>query len=202
MSSIIQICNRALTKLGSNRITSLDDNVKGARTMSANYDAVRRAAIRAHRWSFAIVRTTLPAMADAPAWGYTKQYQLPPDNLRVDQVDRYWVWFGNLFRGYTDSFDFTPYAIESGRILTNLAAPLKVRYSRDITDPNLFDTTFDEYLACLLAREACEDLTQSSTKFQQIEAQLKDAQMEAVRANAIERPPQPLAESEWIMARF
>jgi hypothetical protein len=202
MSSIIEICNRALTKLGSNRITSLNDNVKGARTMAANYDPVRRAAIRAHRWSFAIVRTTLPAMSDAPAWGFTKQYQLPADNLRVDQVDRYWVWFGNLFRGYTDSFDFTPYAIESGRILTNLSAPLKVRYSRDITDPNLFDTTFDEYLACRLALEACEDLTQSSTKFQQIEAQLKDAQMEAVRANAIERPPQPLAESEWIMARF
>lgn len=202
MSSIIQICNRALTKLGSNRITSLDDNTKPARVMSANYDSVRRSELRAHRWSFTITRAALPALSDAPVWGFPLQYQLPADNLRLDQIDRYFVWFGNLYRGYTNSFDATPYAIEGGRILTAIGAPLKIRYARDITDPNLFDATFDESLACKLAMEACEDLTQSSTKFQQVSKEYGDAIQTAIRANAIERPPEPLAESDWILARF
>ncbi len=202
MSSIVSICNRALTKLGANRITSLDDNVKGARVMSSMYDAVRRAEIRSHRWSFALMRASLPALTAVPAWGFNLQYQLPSDFLRLDQLEMIFAWFGDQYRWSTADFDAALYAVEGGKILTNLPAPLNVRYARDITDPNLFDATFEESLACKLAMEGCEDLTQSSTKFQQVATQYADAIKSAIRANAIERPPQQLAESEWIIARL
>ncbi|MBA1364044.1 hypothetical protein [Burkholderia gladioli] len=202
MSSIVSICNRALTKLGANRITSLDDNVKGARVMSSMYDSVRRAEIRSHRWSFALARTSLPALSAAPAWGFKLQYQLPADFLRLDQLEMIFAWFGDLYRWSSANFDTALYAVEGGKILTNLPAPLNVRYARDINDPNLFDATFEESLACKLAIEACEDLTQSSTKKGDVKAEYDDAIKSAIRVNAIERPPQQLAESEWIIARL
>jgi hypothetical protein len=203
MASIIGICNRALTKLGSNRITSLNDNTKPARVMSANYDSVRRSELRAHRWSFALTRAALPALAAAPAWGFARQFQLPADNLRLDQIEQAYTWYGDYYRWSSASnFDTALYSIEGGKLLTNLPAPLNIRYAQDITDPNLFDATFDEAFACKLAMEACEDLTQSSTKFQQIATEYGDAIKTAIRANAIERPPEPLAESDWILARI
>jgi hypothetical protein len=94
------------------------------------------------------------------------------------------------------------YQVEGGKILSYLPAPLNVRYAQDITDPNRWDATFEEALACKLAMEACEDLTQSSTKFQQVATEYGDAIKTAIRANAIERPPEPLAESDWILARI
>lgn len=201
MSSIIGICNRGLTKLGSNRITSLTDNNKPARVMSANYDAVRRSELRAHRWSFTMTRVALPALTDAPAWGFARQFQLPADCLKLDQLDTFFVWWGPYYRGETrGSSDL--YAVEGGRILTDLKAPLNIRYARDITDPNLFDACFDESFSCKLAMEGCEDLTQSSTKFQQVSKEYGDAIQTAIRANAIERPPEMLAESDWIISRF
>jgi hypothetical protein len=204
MASIIGICNRALTKLGSNRITSLDDNTKAARVMNANYDSVRRSEIRAHRWSFSITRAALPAMVEVPVWGPPRQFQIPADSLRLDQIDRYYLWWGNMWTGFSgvNTFVDNVYSVEGGKILSYLGAPLNIRYAKDITDPNLFDATFDESLACKLAMEACEDLTQSSTKFQQISTEYGDAIRTAIRANAIERPPEPLAESEWILARI
>lgn len=201
MASIIEICNRALTKLGDNRITSLNDNVKPARAMASLYDSVRRSELRAHRWSFAMKRALLPALADAPVWGFPRAFQLPSDNLKLDQLGDYYVWWGPIYRGYTYHGDHL-YAIEGNQILTDLSAPLKVRYARDVQDPNVFDANFVEMLACKLAMEACEDLTQSATKFQQVATQYGDAQRTAVRSNAIERPPETLAESEWLLSRF
>jgi hypothetical protein len=205
MASIISVCNRALTKLGSNRITSLDDNTKAARVMSANYDAVRRAEIRSHRWSFAMARTQLPALAAAPVWGFARAFQLPADNLRLDFIDSFYLWdwvgYDGFYRGFTGG-STTPFAVEGGQILTDISAPLNVRYARDITDPNVFDAAFAESLACKLAMEACEDLTQSSTKFQQVATEYADAIKTAKAVNAIERPPERLAESDWIIARI
>lgn len=204
MTSIIGTCNRALTKLGSNRITSLNDNTKAARVMSANYDSVRRSELRAHRWSFAITRAALPAMVDVPVWGPPRQFQIPADCLRLDQIDQYYLWWGNMWTGYAgaDTVVQNVYYVEGGKILSYLPAPLNVRYAQDITDPNRWDATFEEALACKLAMEACEDLTQSSTKFQQVATEYGDAVKTAIRANAIERPPEPLAESDWILARI
>lgn len=201
MPSIVSICNRALTKLGSNRITSLADNTKPARTMSTLYDDVRRSELRAHRWSFSMKRALLPALADAPVWGFPRQFQLPTDNLKLDQLGDYYVWWGPVYRGYTYHADHL-YALEGGRILTDLPAPLKVRYAYDVKDPNLFDANFEELLAAKLAMEACEDLTQSATKFQQVAAEYGDALKVAIRANAIERPPETFAESEWLLVRY
>jgi hypothetical protein len=50
---------------------------------------VRKAELRKRHWSFAIKRAALPALADAPTWGFGYAYQLPTDYLRLMQVGEF-----------------------------------------------------------------------------------------------------------------
>lgn len=83
MASKITICNRALSKLGADRITSLDDDNKAARAMKSAFDFVRDAELRAHVWNFSVKRAELAALASVPVWGYSYEYALPTDFLKL-----------------------------------------------------------------------------------------------------------------------
>lgn len=199
MASTIEAANTALSKLGSATITSLTDNTKAARAISRRFDAVRRAELRRHRWTFAIVRAALPAMTTAPSWGYSLQYQLPADLLRLDQVSEFW-YVTNLVDYVNGEMKF--FEVEGGKILTDLPAPLNIRYSTDVVDPNKWDAAFYEMFASRLAYEICEELTQSSTKKQDLIADYKTSRSEAIAANAIERPPTMLPDDSWVFSRL
>ena len=200
MANSVEIVNSALTKLGAARIMSLDDNVKEAREMHALYDLRRDALLRAHNWSFSMKRTSLPALVDAPAWGYTYAYQLPGDCLRVVQVGDLWVIPG--FADYIGGPDNEPYKIEGRTIVTDWSAPLKIRYIYRVTDTSLHDALFNEALASDLAYQACEALTQSNSKREAASYDFGEAIRKAVRANAIELPPQAIPDDSWIMSRL
>jgi hypothetical protein len=93
------------------------------------------------------------------------------------------------------------WSVEAGAILTNIEAPLKVRYVKRVTNPGLFDSMFCEALACKLALEACETLTQSETKYNRVAEQYKMAMLDATRQDAIENPPDELPQGSWLDAR-
>jgi hypothetical protein len=63
----------------------------------------------------------------------------------------------------TEALDW---ALEGNKILTNLNSPLKIRYIAIIEDPTKWDINFREALACRIAAELAEDLTQSNQKRQ------------------------------------
>jgi hypothetical protein len=199
VASQVEIGNRALIKLGSAVIASFSDNEKPARLLSTIWDTVRRAELRRAFWSFSIVRTTLPADGTAPSWGFGNAFLLPSDYLRLVQVnDFYAVPSMSDYREGDDS----AYSIESGRILTDFDAPLKVRYVKDVTDPGQFDALFVEVMACALADELCEALTQSNQKRQLLAEQRKVALREAARVGAIEKPPVGIPDDGWMLARL
>lgn len=79
MASVIQVANRALTKLGAARIISLGDDNKQARAVASCFDDLRDDELRAHRWQFAMKRIELAALSEVPTFGYKHQYALPPD---------------------------------------------------------------------------------------------------------------------------
>ena len=200
MSSNVDIANSALTKLGEARIMSLDDDVKGAREINAVFEMRRDALLRAYNWSFSIARTSLSALSSEPEWGYSLEYQLPSDCLRVLQVNDYW----NI-PGYSDFIggpDDEPYKIEGGKIRTDISAPLKLRYVKRITNAGLFDALFVEAFASDLAYQCCEAITQSNTKKESARADKDEAIMLAVRANAIELPPSNMADDSWMAAKM
>lgn len=199
MASVVDVANRALTKLGAARIVSLSDDNKQARSINSCFYTLLEAELRQNRWTFAIYRTTLPALADAPTFGYKYQYALPADFLRLDMINDMYpsVSLDNYI-----STEVADYAIENKKILTDLDAPLKIRYGANVTDPNIWDPLFIEALACRLAAEICEDLTQSTPKRQQAWTEYRQALQMAKRANAIERPPAQLPDDSWVFSRL
>lgn len=199
MASQVEICNRALTKLGAARITSIADASKSARSMAALWDTVRRSELRKRFWSFALKRDSLPSLSPSPAFGFALAYQLPSDFLRLVQIGDYFI-----VPGLTDyrEGDDSAYAIEGSQLLTDFAAPLHIRYVRDITDPGAFDACFVESLASKLAYEACYEITQSNQGQDRCSQDYKASISEAVRANAIEKPPQGFPDDSWILGRL
>lgn len=199
MASVIQVANRALTKLGSARITSLDDDVKAARSISSCFDDLRDEELRAHRWSFSLKRTSLAALTEAPAFGWDLQYQVPDDFLKLDMVNDQFP--GAVLENYI-GVETVDYVLEGNKILTNIDAPLKLRYVARIEDPNQWDVSFREVLACRIAAEICEELTQSNQKRQLAWEEYGQALVRAVKANAIERQPVMVSDEAWVIGRI
>lgn len=192
MASQVQIVNQALTKLGAARITSMDDNTNSARVMSAIYDIKRDAELAACPWTFAIKRASIPASTTEPAFGWAYSYPLPSDFLSLVQVGEDYTFYetdtGALFE------------VEGGAILTDESSPLDIRYVYRVTNPGLYPALFVEALACRLAAEACEQLTQNLSKREAAWAEHKQAIRQARRTNAIEQPPRQLPETGWVRA--
>lgn len=199
MAGQVDIVNRALIKLGGDTILALDASSKRARVMGQLFDETRDGLIRSFLWGFAMERIKLNPLADAPAFGYSKQFLLPGDFLRPVMVDEFFV--GPSMNDYRNS-DESLYSIEGNKILTDLASPLPLRYLKRVTDYGLMPGDFVEVLACELALAACQAITQSETKKESIRKDRADALRSAVRVSAIEKPPSPIPDDTWVLARL
>lgn len=200
MASRVDICNLALLSLGSgSKITALTDNSVAARALSNCYDLVRKAELRANYWAFSLTRAAIPANAVTPAWGFKAQYPLPADFVRMVQVNEFYLTPALLDYNTADASAF---AIESGQVLCDYSAPLKIRYVRDVTDEGTFDALFNVSFAKRLAFETCEQITNSNTKKQSIRQDYMDAIKLAARTSAIEKPPALIGDDSWMMTRL
>lgn len=193
MASEVSIINRALIKLGEATILQRTDNLKQARTMNTLYEDTRDAELRAARWKFAIKRTQLSALVAAPDWGYSLQYPLPSDFLALVRVNDIYVMPSWKSRA--------PWSVESGKILTDMGAPLKVSYVSRVSDAGSFDALFVDVLACRLAMEACEAQTQSDTKYKRLVDMYRESLSIAIRMDAIENPPDQIPDGSWLASR-
>lgn len=199
MASQVDICNRALTKLGAARITSLSDSGKSARAMASVYDTVRKSELSKRYWNFALARTSLAALGTDPDWGFSRQFQLPNDYLKLMQVND--IYVANEMADYRQ-YDDSAWAIEGQAILTDFDAPLKVRYVRDITDTGLFHPLFVEVLASRLAYETCYEITQSRDGQRVADEDYVKNLKAATLSNAIERPPVGIPDDSWSLGRL
>src|SRR5210317_2378918 len=119
MSSVVQICNIALTNVGETKIAALNEENERARVVNLRYEDCRDSVLRSHPWNCAVHRVELSADVTAPAWGYAKRFALPADCLRVLDIENY----------------FEEYEVEGRYILTDSTA-VKLKYIKKITDPN------------------------------------------------------------------
>ncbi len=200
MASQSSVVNFALTILGeSNRIVTIDDDTKPAREAKALWDIARDAAQAAHNWNFAMARVQLNALTDVPPFGYGYKYAIPNTALRLVQIGD--IWPGVDLTDYRGS-NTSEFTLEEGCILTDMGAPLNLRYIKRVEDVGKFDALFNMTLSCKLAELLAEPLTQSSTKRNDARIQFERSLSDAIRANAIQLPPQKLADDEWLMCRL
>lgn len=187
MPSEVDIVNRALRAIGSQRITSLDEATEQAETCRGEYADIRDEVLRSHPWNFAMTRLLLPALSDAPAFGWERQFQLPSDCLRVWRIDAEWR--------------ITEFRVESGRILTNAAAPLALLYIRR-PQPGDFDPIFVSALVHRLAAALALSLKESASA-SELQMKLYRAIMRDARAaDATEGTPEQPWQDDFIVARY
>ena len=198
-SSDVVIANLALTKIGDLRITSLSDNTKPAREVNAVYSMLRDKLQRTYNWRFCVKRAVLAAESTAPVFDYSYQYPVPSDCLRILQINAYYPApdLSDLI-----SSGGQEYVLEGGKILTRNSGSMNLRYLARISDPTKFDTSFDEAFASSIAYNVVEALTQSDSKKNAALRDYRMALMDAIRANAIENPPESIADTTWLTVRL
>ncbi|MCP5364897.1 MAG: hypothetical protein H6905_06695 [Hyphomicrobiales bacterium] len=81
--SAIDICARALIKIGANTITSFTEGTAEAEVSASLYPTIRDALLSAHPWNFAIDQAQLSRLVSAPKADYDCAFQLPVNCIRV-----------------------------------------------------------------------------------------------------------------------
>lgn len=150
MPSETDLLNESLSQIGATYITAIDDGSINAKHCQTFYATTRDALLRMHHWNFAAGRAQLNALVTAPLFGYTFEYPLPPDFLKMREFngvvvhpsDSVWWW---------DGFQWiSRYVIEERSLLTN-DSPVYILYTKKVVDPNFYDAMFYQVLTTWLA---------------------------------------------------
>ena len=162
MASVVDICNGALNQLGATTILSLTEDSKNARLCNSRYTQVRDSLFRSHPWNCLQKRASLAKDTATPAWGFTAQFTLPADCLRLLSIIDY---------------DLN-HKVEGRKILSNTST-MKILYVARITDPNEYDELLRETLSASLAADIAFAVTSNNTTatnmYNLFQDKLKDA---------------------------
>lgn len=222
--SITSICNRALSKAGArSTITSLDEASAEAVACSIHYDPDRQTLLRAAHWNFARYQLSLallgsaldtPVSAPTP-WAY--KYAYPSDCLKL----RFILWqptdtpnsiapdVGQPYAGYLRANPNNRFVVASDIdadsnpvkvILTNVPNAIGV-YTKDLTDPDMFDPSFTTALVNLLASDLIMPLSGNVGQMQSMLAYVQEAVTAARVSDGNEGLTSTDHTPDWIAAR-
>jgi hypothetical protein len=183
------ICNLALSKLGAEPITAIGDNTRRAKLCNTNYDALRKKVMRSYPWNFATKRVALVLNSSVVGFEYANLFDLPADLLRAMGPDN------PKDREYVD------WKVESGFLLTNEEA-FTLKYIADVTDPTLFDPSFDQLLALSLAKDLAYPLVQSNTLKEALEIELRSEEANTRSFDSQEGNPDEVETNLWLNSRL
>ncbi len=191
-TTLLAVCNRALSKIGAPRINAPTDNTPSALAVGACFPSVPDWVLRAYRWRFALKRVVLAEADAVPAFGYGWSFTLPADCLAIAPEE-----------------DAAGWTVEGRSLLTNEAPPLRLRYIAQMTDPSQWDPAFAEVMACRIALEVQPELAPLRAEAP-LQASYKQAVSLAIRSGAIELPmPRartaqtlPATDDPWLTARL
>ena len=184
-TSVVQIINNALIKIGASAILTLTENSESARAANLIYEQVRDASIRDHVWNFAIRRVELAQNSTAPAFEFSYQYNLPSDCLRVLRMEDMGMY----------------YKIEGGKLLTD-EGTAKILYLSRVEDVNLFDALFVEALSARIAAELSVTLSESNTLYTNMMEIYQRKIADARSMDAQESGYQELIADTWLDSRL
>lgn len=179
MASQVSICNQALGWLGANLIISLNDDNKEAALCKANYDDIRDAVIEEREWTFAVRRISLSPLVLEPVYGYTNQFLIPPDVIRIlnvpdtrfgDTGSLIGTGLGGRAEGPDQQPQLSTFRVESieqptatGKVLLANVESVVLRVLWRVTNIGLYSPMFVQTLAARLAADLAIPLTQNRT---------------------------------------
>jgi hypothetical protein len=188
MSSNVQLCNKALRRLGEDPIIALDDKTVWGRRCLTALPEVTRTVLALDAWRSVTSRIELAAESETPL-GYASAYPLPADCLRL---------VGIKLGQYTD------WAIEGNKILTKQSkeTSLQILYVREDFDTNKYTPPLFDAIAMGLAHELSGYSTATNVSKDEIYQFFVQAVAMGQSINSKETPITFLASTSWIDVRM
>jgi hypothetical protein len=184
-TTVVDICNSALVKIGGATITSLADATKEAQICNLQFGKLRDQVLEAYPWKFARSRASLALLVTPPAFGYANAFQLPADCLNPLKIED----------------NDIEYKIEGRKLLTDDRA-VNLEYTSQVVDPSLYTPGFAESLACRLAAELAYAISNNATLAQTMMAAYKATLSESRSINAKQGTSDPLSVGTWVNSRL
>ena len=163
--------------------------------LARHYELCRKKLLRQHPWNFATKRAVLAADSNTPAFGYSYQFSLPADFIRLLSVCG------------TDELivPSNMYQMEGNKILIfdtySDAGALNIKYIYDMKTVSGFDPLFISLLSYELALAIAYKVTDSNTNVQRISELRKELSALARAIDGQERPPTRIESSRALRAR-
>lgn len=187
MTSSVSICSNALVMLGGAPFSSFDEPRQHVRVAANLYPSVRDTMLRTHYWNCATYRMILAPLANAPAFDFTNQFQLPGDWLRTIQV------------GYKG--DTIEYRMERQRILADVTAlPLVYIFRNEVEDT--WSTNLIHVMELAMAAEMAYAVTASTSVRDSYRDQLARELKIAKAVDGQDDPPEEFLEGSLLESRF
>jgi hypothetical protein len=185
------VVNLALDLLKEAPITSVDEPRSIAMWCKRNFDVTRDALLEEADWNFAMKRAKIAEDSDKPAFGWCRQFTIPPDCVRVVPLTH-----NGAPEGRPVQFE-----VENGKILTNESGPLPVRYVGRTEEYDRYPATFVTALSAKLATKMAHWLTGKSNYVQIASGLYQDAMNKAWLSDAIQGTVPRAADDQWVDAR-
>jgi hypothetical protein len=196
-STVVQICNMALMRIGvSSLISSLSEASNEARACNVFYEQMRDYALRDYPWNFATKRVVLADAGTPPDnWGF--KYTYPSDCLRTKHI---------ITKGLRTPRNDQRIPFEIGneggqRVIYTNQDEAELMYTARVEDPTLFDPMFTSALAYLLASEIAMPLSVQPKVADQARSAYNMVASSAAAASMNEGTEPPVPESELISIR-
>lgn len=178
MTSVISICNLALTELGKKNITSLSEASPEARACNQMYDFVRDLLLQSYPWRFAGKTQSLAELENDKPGAWAHSYRKPTDCLKIRSIR---PWYSLTELGPTVQEEaMTPFEFEGDRVYCSLS-PAFLRYTYRVTDPTKYPPLFIDalvwHLATRMAMPLTKDPKERANAFQIAQATTASAQM-------------------------
>lgn len=168
MTSVVSICNLALSNLGKDNINALSDAGAEARACRQFYEQTRDALLQVYPWRFAGKTQSLAEIANTEAGKWRYAYSRPNDCLKVRWIRPAYAVDDPCVQTHQEEIG-NPYDMEGEAIFCNLS-PAFLRYTVRLTDPTkyspLFVETLSWHLATRLAMPLTRDLKQRNDAYQ------------------------------------
>lgn len=147
----VDICNRALGRLGEQPILTVSDAGTAGRACQTHFAGTRDEVLRSHRWNFATTRVALTRLVPDPPFGWACAFGLPADFIRAAEVNGAEEGVGR------------PWTIEGNTLLTD-EEEINLVYIFRETNVARWDSLFCEAVSLKLASKLATHLRGSASQ--------------------------------------
>lgn len=216
VTSVLDIYNLALTRIGHEPMASPDERGKGGDRCRLHYPVVLNSVLAAHPWNFAIRRAELAQLSFTPTFEFTYAFALPTSPVCLRVIRTEWESAGyssTAVYGFPGVHGLYPQTVEwrvesvniggsSVRALLCNEASCKIEYIALVDDVAQFSPLFVDAVAARLAAEIAISMTDNQSASKTMLDLYQNKMAEARIMDAFEGSPRDVVNTDgWLIAR-